>query len=516
MQAARDENRIPALIGVASTDGITPTSVYVDPTTHRLYADVSISSATVTGTKTNNNAVPGAINIGALVGIANAAAPTYTEGNQVLLSTDLSGALRVTGSLSVGGTTDNSAYTAGTSTGTPAMGFYHSIIDTVTDNRAATIAITSKRAMMVNLQTSAGVETGVAAAPLQVSLANTAANATAVKVDGSAVTQPVSIAANVTVVGTGTFATQATLAAETTKVIGTINIAAAQTLATVSTVTAVSDAQVQGKAASGAAKAGNPVQVGGVFNTTQPTVTTGQAVELQATARGAAIVATSVDTFNVTVNAALPTGSNVIGALSANQSVNVAQINGVAVLMGNGITGTGSQRVTLASDNTAIAGWGHGATGSAVPSGAQYKGLLAKTANPTAATDGNMVGAMADKLGRQVVVLGNVRDLKGNQLTTITSSVVETTVVTAVVSTFLDVYGCIVENTSATGTKVTFKDSTAGTTQFEIYVPANETRGFMLPSSDGFKQTTVNTAWTATCGTSVASIVITMLYVKNI
>lgn len=40
-------------------------------------------------------------------------------------------------------------------------------------------------------------------------------------------------------------------------------------------------------------------------------------------------------------------------ALAANQSVNVAQINGVTPLMGNGTTGTGSQRVTIASDNTA-------------------------------------------------------------------------------------------------------------------------------------------------------------------
>jgi len=41
-----------------------------------------------------------------------------------------------------------------------------------------------------------------------------------------------------------------------------------------------------------------------------------------------------------------------IGKLTANQSVNVAQVNGVTALMGNGVTGTGSQRVTVASDNT--------------------------------------------------------------------------------------------------------------------------------------------------------------------
>lgn len=38
----------------------------------------------------------------------------------------------------------------------------------------------------------------------------------------------------------------------------------------------------------------------------------------------------------------------------ANSAINVAQINGVTPLMGNGGTGTGSQRVTIASDNTAF------------------------------------------------------------------------------------------------------------------------------------------------------------------
>ena len=74
----------------------------------------------------------------------------------------------------------------------------------------------------------------------------------------------------------------------------------------------------------------------------------------------------------------LPAGTNVIGHFIAdtgsttavtgtvtvsgtvtttppsNASSNVAQINGVTPLMGNGVTGTGSQRVTIASDNTAF------------------------------------------------------------------------------------------------------------------------------------------------------------------
>lgn len=46
--------------------------------------------------------------------------------------------------------------------------------------------------------------------------------------------------------------------------------------------------------------------------------------------------------------------SSIPVTLAANQSTNVAQIAGVTPLMGNGVTGTGSQRVTIASDNTAF------------------------------------------------------------------------------------------------------------------------------------------------------------------
>lgn len=49
--------------------------------------------------------------------------------------------------------------------------------------------------------------------------------------------------------------------------------------------------------------------------------------------------------------------TKVIGEVNQGTSpwvVNVSQINGVTALMGNGVTGTGSQRVTIASDNTAF------------------------------------------------------------------------------------------------------------------------------------------------------------------
>lgn len=62
--------------------------------------DVQIGGSdtvTVAGNKTTNNAAPGATNVGVLPAVAEAAAPSFTEGNMVALSTNLAGALRVTG-----------------------------------------------------------------------------------------------------------------------------------------------------------------------------------------------------------------------------------------------------------------------------------------------------------------------------------------------------------------------------------------------------------------------------------
>ncbi len=39
--AKRDENSVPTLIAASSTDGVTPTLVYADPSTHRLLVDAT-------------------------------------------------------------------------------------------------------------------------------------------------------------------------------------------------------------------------------------------------------------------------------------------------------------------------------------------------------------------------------------------------------------------------------------------------------------------------------------------
>lgn len=101
----------------------------------------------------------------------------------------------------------------------------------------------------------------------------------------------------------GTFAVQATLSAETTKVIGTVN---------------------QG---------------------TSPWVVSGT------------VTANAGTNLNTSL-LALESGGNLAtlagGVTASVYQHNTKQINGVVPLMGNGVTGTGSQRVTIASDNTAF------------------------------------------------------------------------------------------------------------------------------------------------------------------
>lgn len=152
----------------------------------------------------------------------------------------------------------------------------------------------------------------------------------------------------------------------------------------------------------------------------------------------------------------------------------------------------------------------------AVDAGAPVKiGFKALAAQPAAVSAADRVNAMADIYGRQIT-MNSLREMKGNQKTTITSSTSETTIVTADATYKLDLYGLIISNTSTTKTSVTIKDSTSGTTRFIIRVPADDTRGFMLPMDAGHLQAAANNNWTATCADSVASIEITALYVKNL
>jgi hypothetical protein len=101
---------------------------------------------------------------------------------------------------------------------------------------------------------------------------------------------------------------------------------------------------------------------------TNPTVTQGTATSAAgawtmkvtdgtntAAVKAASTAAAATDpalVVSLSPNSPLPTGSNTIGALSANQSVNQTQVNGVAVSTGLGVSDTGTQRMALSQEAT--------------------------------------------------------------------------------------------------------------------------------------------------------------------
>lgn len=109
---------------------------------------------------------------------------------------------------------------------------------------------------------------------------------------------------------------------------------------------------------------------------------------------------------------ALAAGAAVIGSLAANQSINNAQINGVAPLMGNGISGTGAQRMTLASDSTGQVTLAAGAatigalTANQSVNAAQINGVAPLMGNGVSGTGAMRVTIASDSTGQIALAAG--------------------------------------------------------------------------------------------------------------
>lgn len=306
----------------------------------------------------------------------------------------------------------------------------------------------------------------------------------------------------------------ATLSAETTKVIGTVNqgtspwvtsnattsvvgngtAAAAQritlandstgAIATVGAVTSITNALPAGTNLLG--KVGIDQTTPGTTNLVALTAETTKVIGT--VNQGTSPWVVSGNLTNISGTISLPTGA----ATSANQSTGITSLATIAAL-------------SKAEDAPASSG----------DTGIQMLGVRNDTVADSTNTNGDYTQVSTDVKGH-ILTADAPRVLKGRQLTTITSSTAETTIVTAVASTFLDIYRLVVTNTSATACTVTIKDSTAGTTVWVWNIPAGDSRGMSGPIDAAANQSTVNNNWTATCGTSVASIVVTAEYVKNI
>lgn len=400
-QAPRDENRIPVLLGVSNSDGTTPVPIYADPVTNRLLVNSTGGSSSGTTTVSGTVAVSNTVNVAIVSGTVSVG--TVTIG-------------AISGTVVVSSGTVNIQQLNGTNI---------SVNNGTTDAGTQRVTLSSDSTGQVKLAV------------------------------GSNLVGTVSV--NSIAAGSNTIGT-----VSVNSLPAVVNAAGSNTIGT--------------------------VQV-----SVLPSIPAGS---------------NTVGTVTVLPHA-LTAGSAIIGTVSINSlpavtgtvNVNMTQLNG-QVALSSGVNG--SQAV------------GGDTANAATDAGNPVKiGGLGKTANPTAVSDGQRVAALFDKLGKQVVV-GAVRDLKANQFTTINNSTAETTVISAAgANVFADIYGCLATNNAAAVNKIVFKDSTSGTTQFTIEVPATDSRGFMLSADSAVKQTTANNNWTATCGTS-GSVEIAMFYVKNL
>jgi hypothetical protein len=264
---------------------------------------------------------------------------------------------------------------------------------------------------------------------------------------------------------------------------------------------------------------------------------------------------TNAGTFAVQVSSALPAGTNAIGKLSANSGVDIGDVDVTSVVPGTAATNLGkAEDAAHSSGDTGVMALAvradAGATGNpttlATSSGdyiplatdsanrlytnvagdlahdaadstsAPVKiGGQARTTNPTAVADGDRVNAIFDKIGRQAMVMGQVRALMTHQYTQIVNTTAETTILASGgANVFHDITSIILTNASGTAVSVTIKDALAGTTRMVLDLAANGGAVINLPRP--LTQAAANSVWTATLSVNTVTINITIQAEKNV
>ena len=183
------------------------------------------------------------------------------------------------------------------------------------------------------------------------------------------------------------------------------------------------------------------------------------------------------------------------GAFPATQTV-----AGTVVISAFPATQTVAGAVTLPSN---------GSFAATAPTQGDYAGLRGTTALPTAVSDGQFVGMMADKEGRAAVVLNTVRDLVGIYSNTAFTATGALGILTAAASSFWDITSLIITSPQTVASALTLGDG-VNSYLFNIAPNGGIAENFVTPLPMGAAAAT----WSANlsgAGTVSASLV----YVKN-
>lgn len=319
----------------------------------------------------------------------------FTQGGNFVAASGTSGNLNVqcaNCSGSGASAVDEATMTFGTSVFAPMGGVFQTTATSnpLTTGQQGMAQLTINRALHTNLRNSIGVEVGVAATPLQVSLANTAANATALLVTGTGGTFPVTQATasslNATVVGTGTFAVQAAQS-------GTWNVTNISGTVSLPTGAATSALQPTNAAAASTTSGQTGIMNLAAVTTAAPTYTTATSNFLSLNTSGGLRVDGSGVTQPVSIAAAVTVSQATAASLNATV-VNAGTFAVQATLQASSATAIGTVNPTT------IGSWGLqvATQNSATPTNG---GLVLGQFNtsPTAITSGNVSPFQLDANG---------------------------------------------------------------------------------------------------------------------
>jgi hypothetical protein len=380
-----------------------------------------------------------------------------------------------------GGTADadRSAHVAGTTSGTPAQGVFESVVTTVADGKVGTVGMTTNRELKVSV-TSGGTS------GTQYTEGDTDSSITgnAIIFEGAADTlTSVSAASPLPTVVSSALPAGANaigkLAANSGVDIGDVDVTS---LPNVTLAAGTNTNEVVGDVAHDAVAAGNPLLTGAYASAAAPTDVSGDgdAVRLWALRSGA--------------QAVQPTFAGVLG------------------VAGNGASGTGVQRVTLANDSTGVLATvatvttvstlstltGGGIAHDGVDSGNPIKvGLKAKSSPKglTLVAADDRSDAFCDLDGIQMVKLGTSNaDIVSEAVSNTDGASTAFTNFSAVASTKNYVTAISIYRTDAGSTPayVDFRDGTAGSVLWRAVLPPNG--GSVITSAIPLFKTSANTA----------------------
>jgi len=475
MSAPTSATELGIIDGTGKLQGVSATNpIRIDPT--------GTTVQPVDGALTHNNAAPAGTNIGALVAVASVAAPTYTAGDQVLLSTDTAGALRVTGTIAGGSNIfEVSPTTAANTVSNP---FFTQLSDGTHGITANSTTYTAKYGVDINLLGTLGT-----------------AFSTAGKIDIKAANGDAFVE-----IGDGTHAVTLNSTTYTAKygldvnLLGTLGTAFStpgkiDVTGTLTAVTAITNALPAGTNV-----IGHVIVDSGTITTVSAVTAITNALPAGTNVIGHVIVDSGTITTVSAVTAitnALPAGTNVIGHVIVDSGT-VTTVSTV----------TAVTSITNAVKVTGNAGGAFDAVqGATPPANAVQVSAIAATALPTAATATNTVVPMADKYGRLIVLPQAPRDLVGTA--SVQNTGVSGTLIGAIASTYRDITNLVITNETATPTVVSVSD---GTTTYKFALAASG--GGVFPFSPPLPAASVNTNWTVSnSGSCTIDCVVT--YVNN-